>query len=147
MTARGVLVGLLAAASILGGSLPAQAATPAEPGDRRLVGRSVEDRPIVARHLGSLDAPVQLVVLGQMHGNEPGGREVVARLSRSRIPDGVGVWLVTSMNPDGARARTRVNARLVDLNRNFPDDWRAAGRRTGPRGPALAPPVSPRPEQ
>lgn len=137
MTARGVIVGLLAAAGILGGGMPALASTPAEHADRRVIGTSVDGRPIVARHVGSLDAPVQLVVIGQLHGNEPGGREVVARLARSRIPDGVGVWLVSSMNPDGARAGTRVNARLVDLNRNFPADWRAAGARTdqwsGPR--------------
>ena len=91
----------------------------------------------MARHVGSLDAPVQLVVIGQLHGNEPGGRSVVDRLSGARIPAGVGLWLITSVNPDGARAGTRVNARRVDLNRNFPDDWRSAGRRTdqwsGPR--------------
>lgn len=137
MSARDMVVSLLAAATIVGGSVPAQAATPAEPSDRRVIGRSVDDRPIVARHVGSLDAPVQLVVIGQLHGNEPGGRAVVDRLAGSPIPDGVGVWLVTSVNPDGDRARTRVNTRQVDLNRNFPDDWRQAGRRTdqwsGPR--------------
>jgi succinylglutamate desuccinylase len=137
MRARVIVVAAIAAATVIVGGVPAQAAAPAEPGDRQVIGRSVDDRPIVARHVGSLDAPVQLVVIGQLHGNEPGGRKVIDRLSRARIPDGVGMWLITSVNPDGARAGTRVNARRVDLNRNFPDDWRAAGRRTdqwsGPR--------------
>ncbi len=140
MTGRGLLVALVAAVTVMVGGIPAQgaqAATPAEPTERRVIGRSVDDRPIVARHLGSLDAPVQLVVIGQLHGNEPGGRKVVDRLTRSRIPEGVGVWVLTSVNPDGARAGSRVNARLVDLNRNFPHDWRKQGRRTdqwsGPR--------------
>ena len=140
MTPRAVVVSLIAAVALLMGSAPAHAAAPAEPGqptDRRVIGRSVDDRPIVARHFGSLEAPVQLVVIGQMHGNEPGGRKVVDRLSRSAVPDGVGVWLLTSVNPDGARSGTRVNARQVDLNRNFPHDWRKQGRRTdqwsGPR--------------
>lgn len=137
MTRRRMVVGLLATAAVLVGSIPAQAATPAEPADRRIIGRSVADRPIVAQHIGSTDAPVQLVVIGQLHGNEPGGRKVVVRLARSLIPDGVGVWLLASVNPDGARSRTRMNARQVDLNRNFPYSWRPAGQRTdqwsGPR--------------
>lgn len=134
MRARRIVVAALAAATVLVGGAPAQAA---EPGDRRVIGRSVDDRPIVARHVGSLDAPVQLVVIGELHGNEPGGRTVVDRLSRAGIPDGVGLWLIRSINPDGARAGTRGNARRVDLNRNFPDGWRSAGRGTsqwsGPR--------------
>jgi succinylglutamate desuccinylase len=130
MTRRGALVGVLAAAVLVVGGMPAHAAPLEENAGSRVIGRSVDDRPIVARHLGSPDAPVQLVVIGQLHGNEPGGRRVVERLSRSSIPDGVGLWLLTSVNPDGARAGTRMNARRVDLNRNFPDDWRRAGRGT-----------------
>ncbi len=130
---------LLAAATVLAGSVPAQAATPAEPADeRRVIGR----RSTTGRSWRGTSArstrPVQLVVIGQLHGNEPGGRIGGGPpVADGRIPDGVGLWLITSVNPDGARAGTRVNARGVDLNRNFPDDWRSAGRRTdqwsGPR--------------
>lgn len=109
----------------LGWAPPVQAAPPDE---SRVIATSVDGRPIVARHYGAPDAPVQLVVLGQMHGSEPGGRKVTADLAAADLPSGVGMWLVTSMNPDGHRAGTRVNARGVDLNRNFPEDWKQAGR-------------------
>ena len=109
------------------------------PDERRIIGTTVGGRPIVARHVGDPAAPVQLVVLGEMHGNESGGRRVVARLAKAGIPDGLGLWLVTSMNPDGHAAGTRTNARGVDLNRNFPVSWRRAGASTGQwSGPAAA---------
>ena len=77
----------------------------------------------VARHYGATDAPVQLVVIGQMHGSEPGGRAVVRELATRPVPAGVGLWLVTSVNPDGNRLGTRANAHGVDLNRNFAEKW------------------------
>lgn len=100
-----------------------------EANDRRVIATSVEGRPIVARHYGAVDAPVQLVVMGQMHGNEPGGRSVVADIAAGPIPDGVGVWLLASVNPDGHRRGTRANAHGVDLNRNFPEKWDRSSRR------------------
>src|SRR3712207_5906581 len=44
-------------------------------------------------------------------------------------PPGTAIYVVHDLNPDGARRGTRVNARGVDLNRNFPHRWRS-----GPRG-------------
>ena len=74
-----------------------------------------------------------------MHGDEPGGRTIAAALRRRppRLP-GVVLWVVPDLNPDGASAGTRQNARGVDLNRNFPDAWRRQGRpfdtdHSGPR--------------
>ena len=110
---------------------------PAQAGERVVIGESVDGRPIVARQVGDPQAPVQLVVIGQLHGNEPGGRKVVDRLAQADVPAGVGMWLIRTVNPDGARAGTRTNARGVDLNRNFPQDWRRQARGTsmwsGPR--------------
>ena len=104
---------------------------------REVIGLSTQGRELSAVHRGSADAPVQLVVLGQMHGNEEGGRKVVRLLRDLPVPDGVGLWLVTTINPDGHEADARVNARGVDLNRNFPDRWREQRRGTdqwsGPR--------------
>jgi protein MpaA len=123
---------LLAFATVLGfGPSPAAAA------ERVVIGESVDGRPIVARQVGDPQAPVQLVIVGQLHGNEPGGRKVVGRLADAQVPPGVGMWLIRSINPDGDRAGTRTNARGVDLNRNFPQDWRRQARGTsmwsGPR--------------
>ena len=89
-----------------------------------VLGRSVQGRQIVAVRRGASAAPYVVLVVGQMHGSEPGGRDVVAELRRIAAPGGVQLWTITSMNPDGARAGTRRNARGVDLNRNFPHQWR-----------------------
>ena len=43
------------------------------------------------------------------------------------MPDGVELWLVESMNPDGQAAQDRHNANQVDLNRNFPYKWEPLG--------------------
>jgi hypothetical protein len=129
---------VIAAATTLAVLAPAGPASGSEANDRRVLGTSVQGREIVARHYGALDAPVQIVVLGQMHGSEPGGRAVTEDLARRPVLAGVGLWLVTSMNPDGARRGSRQNSRGVDLNRNFPADWRPGDRGTYWPGRAAA---------
>mgnify|MGYP005839400515 CR=1 FL=1 len=37
-----------------------------------------------------------------------------------RAPDGIRLVIMPSANPDGCDAGTRVNANLIDINRNFP---------------------------
>ena len=69
-----------------------------------------------------------MLVVGQIHGDEPGGVKVVKALRRLRVPRGVAVWTVRSVNPDGGRRGIRQNARGVDLNRNFPRGWRPSPR-------------------
>jgi len=71
---------------------------------------------------------VKVLVVGTVHGNEQGGRQVVARLRKARPPRGVALWIVEDLNPDGTAAGTRQNANGVDLNRNFPYRWQADGR-------------------
>ena len=116
--------------------------------ERRVLGRSVRGRPITAYRKGNPGAARTVLLLGQMHGDEPGG-PVTARWVRDRLPvdSDVDLWIVPTMNPDGAARGTRINARGVDLNRNWPTSgWRAAdderGSRTwrGPR-PASEPEV------
>lgn len=110
-----------------------------EPLPRRLViGESVQGRKIIARRKGRADAARVLLVLGQMHGNEPYGRYVVDKVRKLRPRAGTAVWTVRTINPDGARMRSRRNARAVDLNRNFPDKWRP-----GPRGSYFYPGARP----
>lgn len=86
-------------------------------------GESVQGRAIVAKRQGSEDAATRVLVVGQIHGDEPGGRKVIRVLRRMRAPREVVLWTVTSVNPDGARLRIRQNAHGVDLNRNFPRGW------------------------
>lgn len=94
----------------------------------RVIGRSVQGRPILAYRVGDPAAPVRVLVVGCIHGDECAAFPVVARLLRQPAPRGVQLWVVPSVNPDGRRAGTRGNAHRVDLNRNFPYHWRAIAR-------------------
>jgi protein MpaA len=87
-------------------------------------GESVRGRPIVAQRQGNEDARTRVLAVGQIHGDEPGGLRVIEALRGMRVPRGVALWTVRSVNPDGARLGTRQNVRGVDLNRNFPRGWR-----------------------
>jgi protein MpaA len=102
-----------------------------------VIGHSVDGRPIVATRVGDPAAPVHVLVVGDVHGNEPAGEAIVARLKRARL-SGVAFWLVRTANPDGRAADTRQNARGVDLNRNFPYRWAPAARGTYYPGPRAA---------
>ena len=93
-----------------------------------LAGHSVRDTPINAVRTGDAQAPRTVLVVGEIHGNETAGRAVVRVLRGTAPPQGVQVWTVASLNPDGERAGTRQNARGVDLNRNFPTRWLPNGR-------------------
>jgi protein MpaA len=88
------------------------------------LGHSVQDRPIVATRVGDPAAPVRVLVVGDVHGNEPAGEAIVGRLKRADVA-GVVLYLVRTGNPDGRAANMRQNARGVDLNRNFPWRWRS----------------------
>lgn len=114
--------GLLAAAF----AFPAAGrAAPTDPVGRRLVtlGRSVAGRPITAVETGDFDSPRKTLVVGCIHGNECAGVPVALRLARRTPPRESDLWIVPDINPDGAAAHTRGNARGVDLNRNFPQRW------------------------
>ena len=101
------------------------AASPAQASVRRhVLGRSEQGRPITAVERGDPAAPRRLLVFGMIHGNEPAGRAVARELAATKPPPGLDVWVVEDLNPDGLAARTRQNARGVDLNRNFPFRWR-----------------------
>lgn len=82
----------------------------------------------MAKRQGPADAPTQVLAVGQIHGDEPGGLRVIRALRKMRVPRGVALWTVRSVNPDGARLGIRQNARGIDLNRNFPRGWRSSPR-------------------
>jgi len=92
------------------------------PVQRFVLGRSVEGRPIVAFEMGEPGAARRELVVGCIHGDETAGIAIARRLERAS-PVGLDLWVVPTLNPDGAAAGTRGNARGVDLNRNFPWRW------------------------
>jgi murein peptide amidase A len=96
-------------------------------GERNLFGHSVEGRPLVAVHSAAADAAVTVLVVGVIHGNEAAGMRIARRLIAAPAPPGADLWVVPTLNPDGVAAGTRGNARGVDLNRNWPFDWRPLG--------------------
>jgi protein MpaA len=105
---------------------------------RVLIGHSHEGRPIKAYRLGDPASENVVLVVGCIHGNECAGTKVITALKKRPTPRGVKIWMVEALNPDGAAAGTRQNARGVDLNRNFPRKWRRQGTRwstyySGPR--------------
>lgn len=89
----------------------------------RIIGTSVQGRPIQAIRRGTPGGTVVLVI-GVIHGDEVAGLAIVNHLMSLPVPAGIDLWLVPSMNPDGAANGTHTNANGVDLNRNFPYQWR-----------------------
>jgi murein peptide amidase A len=96
---------------------------------RRIVlGYSVQHRPILAEQIGDPDSQRRVVIVGCIHGDEPGGIAVTRALAkRPPVPE-TNLWLLPDLNPDGAARGQRTNGDGVDLNRNFPYRWRPLGR-------------------
>ncbi|KAL9317695.1 hypothetical protein ACSQ67_014212 [Phaseolus vulgaris] len=73
--------------------------------------------------------------IGNVHGDEPVGRELLIFLANwlcdnylkdplvKLIVENVHLHLLPSMNPDGYSLRKRGNANNIDLNRDFPDQF------------------------
>jgi murein peptide amidase A len=92
--------------------------------ERSMIGRSVQGRPIVSIRSGAPNAALTVLVIGSIHGNEAAGMRITRRLLELGAPPDVELLVVPTINPDGLADRTRGNAHGVDLNRNFPFDWR-----------------------
>jgi len=130
----------------------AVAGAPSAPAERadsiaaetRVIGHSVQGRRITAVKLGNPAAERVALAVGVIHGDERAGLRVVDRIrDRADELQGVQLWVIPSVNPDGTRAHARKNAHGVDLNRNFPHRWRGGvphsdGYYPGP-GPASEP--------
>jgi len=87
---------------------------------RETIGTSAGGRKIVAYRAGESGKPV-VVVTATMHGEEDFGQYVVRGLMEGRKIEGVDLWLVPVLNPDGLAKDRRWVAHHVDLNRNFPN--------------------------
>lgn len=135
------LLAIVAVAALAGCSLfqPSPLAE-TQPGDW-ITYRTGADARISVRTYG--DGPCRLLLLGGVHGDETETTRVVRLLAR-RLPEEqellrrITFFVVEETNPDALAARTRVNARKVDINRNFPTkSWSATAARSryspGPR--------------
>lgn len=97
------------------------------------IGRSVQDRPILAHRFGN--GPVKRAIIGGIHGGYEMNTirlmsETIAFLGANpgEIPEDITLFVVPAMNVDGAlagtdRVRGRLNANRVDLNRNWNYLW------------------------
>lgn len=141
--AVGILLGSLVIGVGAAPSAPASEVAQAA-AEARVIGHSVRGRPITAVRLGDPTAKRVALVVGVIHGDERAGLRIVERIRRREGElQGVQLWLIASVNPDGSRVRSRKNAHDVDLNRNFPYRWRgdqprSSGYYPGP-GPASEP--------
>ena len=98
---------------------------------RRVIGKSVKGRSIVAYFRGDPSAKHVVLVLGQMHGDEPAGPRTARYIVNNLKPTpNTGLWIIPTLNPDGMARGTRTNARGVDLNRN----WPTSGWKRGSKG-------------
>jgi murein peptide amidase A len=98
-----------------------------------IIGYSVQRRPIELHTFSPGEHPV--LIIAAIHGDEPTSAVVATALINllAQYPQtlaNVPVAIVPIMNPDGYAAGTRVNARKVDLNRNFPAANFSAKRRS-----------------
>jgi protein MpaA len=99
-----------------------------------VLGRSVENRKIACRVLGSVRETVLLIAT--IHGNESAGTPLLHDLAeylktKPELLRGRRVVVVPLVNPDGYQRRSRYNAHQVDLNRNFPAHNRKSRKRYG----------------
>lgn len=101
------------------------------------IGKSVQGRDLwvmkISDNVEVDEVEPEFKYISSMHGDEIVGRELNMRLiekianeydSNPVLRDLVNnteIYIMPSMNPDGSFSRRRVNARRIDLNRNFPD--------------------------
>ncbi|KAM1030314.1 hypothetical protein TB1_033530 [Malus domestica] len=103
------------------------------------IGKSVNGVPLwvieISDKPGEEEPEPAFKYIGNVHGDEPVGRELLILLANwicdnylkdplaTSIVDNVHLHLLPSMNPDGFSLRRRGNANNVDLNRDFPDQF------------------------
>jgi len=102
---------------------------------QKTLGYSVQNRPIDGVFFG-MESPKQLdtLFIGAFHGDETISGELMHRFLAALKTGQFAlqpidfhkqpILVVPVLNPDGFAVKTRVNANLVDLNRNYPTpDW------------------------
>ncbi|MFP3853175.1 MAG: M14 family metallopeptidase [Anaerolineales bacterium] len=106
----------------------------------RLIGYSVEQRPLVVYQFG--DGDTKRMIVAGIHGGYEWNtialaNKLIAFLEKNPgvVPEHLTLYILPALNPDGEAAshgyEGRANANGVDLNRNFPSDWQAAWETAG----------------
>ncbi|NOT80061.1 MAG: DUF2817 domain-containing protein [Bacteriovoracaceae bacterium] len=101
------------------------------------IGNSVKKRSLwvikISKNVGVNDHRPEFKYIANMHGDEIVGRELMVRFIKdllsqygkdqqiTNLIDRAQIYIMPSMNPDGAANKNRGNANSIDLNRNFPD--------------------------
>lgn len=101
------------------------------------IGSSVNGRPLwmlkISDRVELDETEPEFKYIANMHGDEIVGRELMMRLARemlesygrddqiTRLIDNTEIYIMASMNPDGAASHHRGNGNHMDLNRDFPD--------------------------
>lgn len=115
--------------------------TPRRPGNLvervGIAGTSLGGRPIRLRQYGDPRIRGRVLVFACIHGDECAARGIEPLINGCPEPR-ANVFVVANLDPDGSAAATRLNGRDVDLNRNFPSEWKPIGQRgsaeyAGPR--------------
>lgn len=86
--------------------------------------QSVQGRPIPVYRYGT-GSNEYIFLFGVFHGDEPQGAFILRQLMGLLDQNPAyyldkSIFVVPVVNPDGLQHKTRINARKVDLNRNFP---------------------------
>jgi len=88
------------------------------------VGRSVQGRTLYQRDVVAQNPKIRVLVVGAIHGDELSSASLALHWIQHAVdtPANAHWRFIPALNPDGLMARParRVNARGVDLNRNFP---------------------------
>ncbi|KAG6518238.1 hypothetical protein ZIOFF_021642 [Zingiber officinale] len=103
------------------------------------IGKSVKGFPLwvmeISDKAGEEEPEPAFKFIGNVHGDEPVGRELLMLLANwlcdnymkdplaTLIIKNIHLHILPTMNPDGFALRRRGNANNVDLNRNFPDKF------------------------
>lgn len=101
------------------------------------IGKSVQGRDLwvvkISNNPEINNGKPEFKYIANMHGNEIVGREVSVSFIKdllmsygqdeqiTNLVDNLQIYIMPSMNPDGANRGTRGNAKGIDLNRDFPD--------------------------
>jgi hypothetical protein len=90
-----------------------------------VIGNSVQNEPIYGVKIGQ--GPKRILMWSQMHGNESTTTKAIFDLFNTfssdrnevkEILSTCSIYIIPILNPDGAKAYTRINANEIDLNRD-----------------------------